>query len=76
MLTMAPDREALRAYYCHGCGRRLFYYTPDPLAPGKRMRLRCRCKTWNEVAGPEVLGALRAFTEPAPPGDPPEGGTE
>lgn len=58
-------------FHCHGCRRRLFFYTPAPLAAGKRMRFRCRdCKAWNVLEGPQVLGALRGVmaVEPAPPG--------
>lgn len=53
--------EPEQRFYCHGCGRGLFWYTPEPLSAGKRMRFRCRdCKAWSVLEGPQVVGALRA----------------
>jgi hypothetical protein len=55
-----PEDAGLQPFFCHGCQRRLFWYTSEPLAAGKRLRFRCRdCKAWSVLEGPQVIGALR-----------------
>jgi hypothetical protein len=54
---------ALRAFYCHGCGRRLLHYTPDALGAQACVRVRCRdCKTTSELRGADVAGLLHALS--------------
>lgn len=53
----------LRAFYCHGCGRRLLQYTPQTLGDQACIRVRCRdCKTTSELRGADVAGLLHALS--------------